>query len=182
MPPVNGSWDFPLSRAEKTRLLLDLYTVEVQSSHFEIAKLRQESESSQELSVKAEGPSPEQPREEGLAPKPASPGLRQLELSSMQQSSESAGQEAAPRRRDAQPRWSWEERLCGQCRGCGSRQFLVAACKDCKAQYCGLACLRASLVAHQRSCPARGNIPPTRRRPRTPVFGMSSCKGCPSKR
>eukprot|EP00439_Symbiodinium_sp_Y106_P031996 s3284_g3.t2 len=64
MPPVNGSWDFPLSRAEKTRLLLDLYTVEVQSSHFEIAKLRQESESSQELSVKAEGPSPEQPREE----------------------------------------------------------------------------------------------------------------------
>ncbi|CAE7039282.1 NaCP60E [Symbiodinium sp. CCMP2456] len=98
MPPVNGSWDFPLSRAEKTKLLLDLYTVEVQSSHFEIAKLRQESESSQEHYVKAQGP----------APKPSSPGLRQLEVSPIQQSSESAGQEAAPRRRDAQPHWSWE--------------------------------------------------------------------------
>eukprot|EP00439_Symbiodinium_sp_Y106_P000429 s3284_g1.t1 len=113
--------------------LLDAHSLDVQSTmasrrntfEFEKEVLRQESSGlvkptvsmrSSGAEIEKDPPAPPEGVSEngsgdvGLAPKPASPGLRQLELSSMQQSSESAGQEAAPRRRDAQP---WAQELPG---------------------------------------------------------------------
>ncbi|CAJ1362915.1 unnamed protein product [Effrenium voratum] len=44
-PPL-GCWEFPLSRAEKVHLLLDLYSMEVQACHLEVAKLKASDRSS----------------------------------------------------------------------------------------------------------------------------------------
>mmetsp|Transcript_21190 Transcript_21190/g.49316 ORF Transcript_21190/g.49316 Transcript_21190/m.49316 type:complete len:196 (+) Transcript_21190:7-594(+) len=167
MPPIS-SWDFPLSRAEKTKLLLDLYSIEVRSSQLEISKLRQD-----------RNPSPpvqgcgHRSGSELLGSGEVRAGALLGEISpSVLSSAGSAGHEAPPQRRDVEPRWAWEQKLCGSCQGCGTWQFLVATCKDCGAQYCGVTCLRKSLVTHRRGC-----FGPTRRQSRKQALALCLYRG-----
>ncbi|CAJ1406801.1 unnamed protein product [Effrenium voratum] len=53
-PPL-GCWEFPLSRAEKVHLLLDLYSMEVQACHLEVAKLKASDSSSSGCSRRKAG-------------------------------------------------------------------------------------------------------------------------------
>ncbi|CAJ1459168.1 unnamed protein product [Effrenium voratum] len=136
-PPL-GCWEFPLSRAEKVHLLLDLYSMEVQACHLEVAKLKASDSSSSGCSRRTSASSGQATSLEGL------------EVARKSQAT--FGREAPRRRADVKPRQPWEDQIIGVCQGCGGRQFLVTSCKGCKAAYCSAACLTASFRLHRRGC------------------------------